>query len=237
MRRRLASLVAASVLAALAGCSSAKLADLDVEQPDLDQKRESLVKLGRKAHVDPELRAPLAEKARRLVEDDATGAAVRVVALRVLARLAEDGQTPREIAELLGRRAHADVEKDFWCRIEAIMDLCELATWKADAQVREAGRPVAAEACSAAIRPDEPDRDVRIHASSQLALLSRDLPPGERPEKALPELVRALSDETPDVRWHATHALVAIAGGDHGPSKEDWQRWLGNRTPPEPAGK
>jgi HEAT repeat protein len=228
------SVVRAALLASLVcvvpACSSAKLTDLDPEQPDIEVRRDSLRKLGEQAHEDADLRAPLAEKVKRLVIDE--DVSVRLVALRVLGKLAEDGVTPHDIAQILAGRAHDD--KDFWCRIEAIVDLSELARLKDQQAIRDAARTDAEDACKHGVQPDEPDRDVRIHAARELSLLADQVLASERPERALPELIQALSDETPDVRLHANRALIAIAGADHGPGKEDWERWLKNREPGAP---
>lgn len=179
----------------------------------------------------PELANELCEHALRLAETPEP-VAVRLVALRILGRLGKDGVRTKEIVQKLANHARKSDEPDFWCRIEALEALALLAEGPQNTLPDETVRAQVHEALRFAVRMElEPDRDVRIHAARELALL--------RPDdgSVLNELVQALSDEAPDVRYHAQRALVAIAGDDHGPTKQDWDRWVRGHVPEAPARK
>ncbi|MBI3726478.1 hypothetical protein HY251_21350 [bacterium] len=233
---RLARAAAVGMLAlALPGCSSATLADLDPARSDPDARREALLELERRSAKETELRAPLADKARERLEHDES-VSVRLVAARVVGKLALAGAGTREGAHALGLAAigsgtGAAAKRDelrwlsrdtssLWVRIEAIEDLALLWHKPIRVEDREEVRVLVLLACTQAIRPDlESEPEVRIHAARELALIA------PRKGAGLAALVAALDDPMPDVHHHAQQALVAIAGGDHGPTRDDWERW------------
>jgi hypothetical protein len=220
------------VLAGSPGCASGplsvfktdegRLADLGNPSADAEDKLEALVELSEPAEKDLELQGAVLDHATRLAEDDSVP--VRLVAMRILARLGRAGVRTRESAQLLAR--HAEADKDFWCRIEALGGLSSLAAGPTNRVVDDAVRTQVRDALLRSLQQDlEPDRDVRIHAARELAVLRIEgLPVLER-------LVAALGDESHDVRAHAARALIAIAGEDHGPTKADWERWVRNDAP------
>jgi len=228
----LLSLVLAPFL--LSGCSSATLADLDRTEPELaDTRFSALLDLGKQARKDPDLRAPLAAKARERLEKDSS-VAVRLVAARVIGDLAQKGTAAKEGARALEIAAIGTASPtegkdevpwlrhetgEFWVKIEALQQLGGL--WRpASFEDREEVHAAVLSALTRAIRADrEPELDVRIHAARELGLIA------PRKGEGLAALVEALEDPTPDVHHHALRALIAIAGSDRGPTHEDWVRW------------
>lgn len=196
---------------------------------DAEERSDALIALAERAAEDVDLQNDLCERALRIVDEDES-LPVRLVALRTLSKLGVLGVRPKDVAASLGRHARADKRRergaddravpDFWCRIEALQGLATMVEGPTNRVVDEAVRVEALESLRVGIQQElESDRDVRIHAARELAILRPESPP------ILTRLVAALSDETPDVRAHAYRALVAIAGGDHGPTKADWERW------------
>ncbi len=200
----------------------AKVAGLADKDPN--ERYENL--LGLEDDVDnPERASELCDLAIKRVNDinavTAASVAERLVALRILGRLAKNGVRTKEIVLELENHSRPSGDRDFWCRIEALEALGRLAEGPQNTLPDETVIADVHSALALALRVDiETDRDVRIHAARELALL--------RPESlpVMAQLVGALSDETPDVRYHAQRALIAIAGEDHGPTKQDWERWV-----------
>jgi len=206
------------------GCSSFRSHDARIAglaDPDPEERYENLLALADETR-NPETANDLCDRAFKMVDDAQECAAVKLVALRVLGRLGKEGIRTKDIAQKLANHASKGTgELNFWCRIEAVEGLASLVVGPQNTLPDESVRGEVDEALLKAIRADqESDHDVRIHAARELALLRPDS------TKALNELVGALSDETPDVRYHAERALIAIAGGDHGPHKQDWDRWV-----------
>jgi hypothetical protein len=184
---------------------------------DPEERASALLDLSERAKTSPDLRPILVDRALTLLNTD-DSVTVKLIALRTLGDLARLGTRAREIVPVLSH--HAQLDKDFWCKIEAIESLALIAgspTHPIDESLRAEVNDVF---LSEVGMDAEADRDVRIHAAREIALL--------RPEgdKTLKVLVAALSDEAPDVRYHAQRALIAIAGGDHGPTKKDWEDWV-----------
>jgi hypothetical protein len=187
---------------------------------DAQERYENLLAL--EDDVDnPERANDLCDLAIRQVNHLDASVAERLVALRILGRLARNGVRTKDCALQLENHARPSGDRDFWCRIEALESLGRLAEGPQNAIPDETLIADVHSALALALRVDiETDRDVRIHAARELAVL--------RPEslQVMSQLVGALADEAPDVRYHAQRALIAIAGEDHGPTKQDWERWV-----------
>src|SRR5258706_113802 len=83
-------------------------------------------------------------------------------------------------------------------------------------RARAAVREEVVEGLRKALRADD-DRDVRLVAARELGRL--------RANDAVPDLIQAMRDETPDVRYHAQRSLVKVTGIDKGPTYDDWANW------------
>ncbi len=213
-----------ALLALAPGCTAFRSHDAVIQgltDPDAGVRYEDLLLLEESELHDPDAQAELCDHALKIVDDD-TAVPVRLVAIRILGRLAKQGLRTKEIADKLLNRAQKTYEPDFWCRIEALASLGSLAEGPQNRLPDEKVIVQTHEALLLALKTEsEPERDVRIHAARELALLHPDT------RKALDGLVAALSDETPDVRYHAQRALLAITGNvDHGPTRQDWERWV-----------
>ncbi len=205
-----------------------------LNSPDPEERYDCLLALSDDAGEDPERLNELCDLALRMADlthdpKMPDSVPLRLVAIRILGRLGKKGVRPREVAQKLGNHARKGDEPDFWCRVEALDALGTLLEGPQNLQPDENVRQEVHAALLIALSSTlEPDRDVRIHAARELAHLRPDT------KRVLEELVNALSDEAPDVRYHAQRALVAIAGDDHGPTREDWKTWV-NRHVSEQA--
>lgn len=210
--------VAASLLllSTLGGCAGPSLAELDADDPE--DRRDAVRELARRSverDDQKELRPAVAERARKLARSD-PNPAVRAAAIRALARLVLAGVQPREGTQVLAEQV--GVSRDEFVRIDAATTLAEVcAGVTGDEAFKKWVREESVDALKKALRIDS-DRDVRIVCARELGNL--------RAAEAKAELVGALRDETPDVRYHAQRALVTIAGEDKGATPEEWERWL-----------
>lgn len=215
MRRSAASLL---VLALAVGCSSADLGRLDSADPD--ERRDGMTDLACATLDDAdhaEMRSSVAERARKLAHAD-PNPAVRSSAIRAAVKLGLAGVQPREAAQTCGEQLSAS--KDPFVRLDAAEGLAALArSAPGDEATRAAVREEALDGLRKAL-VDE-DRDLRIAAARELGNL--------RANGAVGDLIGALRDETPDVRYHAQRALVKITGIDKGPTFEDWAGWARDR--------
>lgn len=195
-----------------------------LNDPDPEERYDNLLALADDAEDNPEQANELCDHALRLA-DSPESVPVRLVALRILGHLGKKNVRVKEVAQKLANHARRTDEPDFWCRVEALDALGTLVEGPQNHLPEESVRAQVHEALLIALSATlEPDRDVRIHAARELAQLRPDT------KKVLDELVNALSDEAPDVRYHAQRALVAIAGDDHGPTKDDWKTWVNRHT-------
>jgi HEAT repeat protein len=207
------------MVATLSGDSNAKA----------DDRFEALLGLRDEAEADPTLRDALLDRAYLLLNSGERDVPVRLVALRIIADAALDGQRVKIAVDHLSN--HADKgEHDVWCRLEAIDDLGQIGELPiTKLTVDDPARPEVVRTLVRALNPDvEPDRDVRIAAARGLARLHPDQPPKD--VDVLGELAKALSDETPDVRYYAECGLCAMTGEKPKPRRVDWELWIKNQV-------
>jgi hypothetical protein len=209
------------LLALAAGCASPSLAKLDSEDPD--ERREGVTDLAcatLEEQESAEQRVAVAERARKLAHSD-PNPAVRASAIRAAVKLGVAGVQPREAAQVCGEQLSPSVSKDAFVRLDAAEGLADLALRApGDEATRAAIRQEALDGLKNALRADD-DRDIRISAARSLGDM--------RANEAVPDLIQALHDETPDVRYHAERSLVKITGVDKGPNFEDWASWAKDR--------
>lgn len=222
---RTGGLVAAAmiVVVSLASGCAAQLANLDADDPD--ERREAVLELADRAlrQRDPAFQVTVAERARKLIASD-PNPAVRGAAIEAARRLAIAGTQPREAAQAFSdtlvayKEEHVRPEAAAFLRLVAVEALASTARHApGDEATKQAISKEAIDSLRRALFGDD-DRDVRIACARELGELKAD--------EAKGELVRALRDETPDVRYHAQRSLVKITGVDKGPTFEDWERWL-----------
>jgi HEAT repeat protein len=192
------ALALAALLPALCASGCASLPDEvgELRAPDAEDRIDAALLLARKVSEDDADYAPhKAEIAAglRALLDDRS-ALVRQVAIDSLAKV--EG---RAAAGVIADRLR---DKDPWVRLTAVKRL-------SDIEARTAVEPVAT-----LLRGDE-SADVRREAAKFLGKM--------KARNALRELVRALSDRVPAVRYNAYLALRAATGEDRGEDPRMWR--------------
>ncbi|HZU97512.1 MAG TPA: hypothetical protein VFF73_12500 [Planctomycetota bacterium] len=195
-----------------------------------DERFDALLGLRSEAEGDPTLRDALLDRAYLLLNSGERDVPVRLLALRIIADAALEGQRVKIACDHLSNHSDKSIDGDVWCRLEAIDDvgrIGELPITKLP--VDDPARPEVVRTLVRALNPDvEPDRDVRIAAARSLARLHPDQPPKD--VDVLGELAKALSDETPDVRYYAECGLCAMTGEKPKPRRVDWELWIKNQA-------
>lgn len=208
-----------ALLALAGGCCPDSPADLDADDP---QVRRQALACQAEDPADPQA---LAHAAAAHLSPREPDPAVRATAARVLLYLHQTGAhrgTPEgEGAQATRQAAQGappdDREPDEEGRIAPRGDPHWLVRVQAVATLRgllgSAAAPTLREALS------DPERDVRMAAARELGLS------GDDSAATTQALIVALSDQAPEVRYHARRALRALLATDEGLLPEAWENW------------